>query len=255
MGAFLGGWLVMTGTGCGPSQVDLKQVMNAQVDYRNQRYRDADQKLSTFLRDYPDHPDSAEAYCLRSLCNVQLKNKARAEADAQSCVRLATNPDIRANAHATLASLLFESGRTDQAMGHYAKALKVLPDKPPADLVRYRYGICLQRAGRWDDARREFATVYQRHASSDLAPHAKRMYDWPIDGFSIQAGAFRENGSASELNQKLKRNGLPSRVDRVVRSNEFLYTVYVGKYAQYRDAANALPAVRRTVSDAFVMPN
>ena len=244
------------GAGCNqPTPGDLKQVMNAQVDYRNQRYREANDKLSSFLRKFPDHSDSAEAYCLRSLCNVELNNKQRAEADAQTCVRLARNADVRANAHATLASLLYESGRTDQALGHYAEALKVLPDKPPADLVRYRYGICLQRAGRWEDARREFASVYQRYPDSDLAAHARRMRDWPIDAFSIQAGAFRESSSASELNHRLKRSALPARVDRIARSGEFLYTVYVGKYAQYRDAANALPAVRRIVPDAFVMPN
>lgn len=246
---------VLCGLACNaPSQVDLKQVVKAEGDYRNHRFKEANETLTTFLRSYPAHPDSAEAYCLRALCNIELNNKARAEADAQQCVRLAQDSTVKANAHATLATLLYEEGKTDQALDHYSAALKVLPDKPPADLLRYRFGICLQRAGRWQDARREFASVFQRYPSSDLAPHAHRMYDWTIDGYAIQAGAFRESGSASELNQKLRRNGLPSRVDRIARSGEWLHTVYVGNYTTYREAANALPVVRRVVPDAFVMP-
>lgn len=237
-----------------PSHMDLKRVVKAESDYRNQRYEEANQTLTAFLRDFPESKESAEAYCLRALCNVKLNNKARAEADAQTCVRLASDSTVKANAHATLASLLYESGKTDQALDHYGAALKVLPDKPPADLLRYRYGICLQRAGRWQDARREFASVYQRYPGSDLAPHAKRLYNWDIDGYAIQAGAFRESGSASELNQQLRRQGLPSRVDRIARSGEWLHTVYVGNYTTYREATNALPVVRRVVRDAFVMP-
>lgn len=246
---------VISGIACNaPTQVDLKQVVKAESEYRNQRFEEANDTLSAFLRRFPDDSASAEAYCLRSLCNVRLNNKARAEADAQTCVRLAKDSTVKANAHATLATLLYEEGKTDQALDHYAAALKVLPDKPPADLLRYRFGLCLQRAGRWQEARREFASVYQRYPNSDLAPHARRLYDWDIDGYAIQAGAFRESGSASELNQKLRRQGLPSRVDRIARSGEWLHTVYVGNYTTYREATNALPIVQRVVKDAFVMP-
>lgn len=252
-------WLATAATLCGvacnqPTQSDLKQVVKAETEYRNHRFEEADSTLTAFLRRFPEQPESAEAYCLRALCNVKLNNKARAEADAQTCVSLAKDSTIKANAHATLATLLYEDGKTDQALDHYAAALKVLPDKPPADLLRYRYGLCLQRAGRWQEARREFATVYQRYPGSDLAPHARRLYNWDIDGYAIQAGAFREASSASELNQKLRREGLPSRIDRIARSGEWLHTVYVGNYSTYREATSALPVVRRVVKDAFVMP-
>ena len=250
------GLILFCGVGCKPipTSLDLKQVVKAESDYRNHRFKEADETLTAFLRRFPDHADSAEAYCLRSLCNVELNRKAKAESDAQTCVKLAQNSTVKANAHATLATLLYENGKTDQALDHYSAALKVLPDKPPADLLRYRYGICLQRAGRWQDARREFASVYQRYPGSDLAPHAKRLQSWNIDGYAIQAGAFRESAAASDLNQKLRRSGLPSRVDRVARSGEWLHTVYVGNYTTYREATSALPVVRRVVRDAFVMP-
>jgi tetratricopeptide (TPR) repeat protein len=248
--------MMLSGIACNmpPSHTDLKRVMAAESDFRNHRFKEADEKLTAFLRDFPDCHESAEAYCLRSLCNVELKRRAKAESDAQTCVKLAQDSTVKANAHATLATLLYEDGKTDQALDHYSAALKVLPDKPPADLLRYRFGICLQRAGRWQDARREFASVYQRYPNSDLAPHARRLYGWSVDGYAIQAGAFRESDAASDLNQQLRRVGLPSRVDRVARSGEWLHTVYVGNYTTYREATSALPVVRRVVRDAFVMP-
>jgi len=246
--------IIAVAVGCGPNQLELRQVMKAETDYRNQNYDAAHEKLDKFLRRYPNDNASAEAYCLRALCRVQMSKKHLAENDARQCVKLASDRDLRANAHATLATLLYEAGKTNEAIEHYDAALKTLPEKPPADLLHYRYGLCLQRSGRWQDARLQFASVYQRYPTSEVAAHAKRFYEWPHNAYSIQAGAFRDSGSASELNQRLKRSALPSRVERTTRQGERLYNVYVGKYPQYDTAERMLATVRRVVADAFVVP-
>lgn len=246
--------LIALAVGCGPTHLDLQQVMKAETDYRNQNYDAAHEKLDRFLRSYPNDKASAEAYCLRALCRIEMSKKHLAENDARQCVKLASDRELKANAHATLATLLYESGKGEEAIDHYDAALKTLPEKPPADLLHYRYALCLQRAGRWQDARLEFASVYQRYPSSALAAHAKRLYEWPHNAYSIQAGAFRDSGSASELNQRLKRSALPSRVERTTRQGERLYNVYVGKYPQFDTAERMLTTVRQVVSDAFVVP-
>lgn len=242
--------------GClAPTPLDQKQVVKAQTDFRNKNYSAAQQKLDGFLSRFPKHPDSADAYYLRALRKIETSNKDQAREDARKCVELAKDRELKANAHATLATLLYENNNTIEAIDHFDAALKSLPDKPPADLLHYRYGICLQREGRWQDARLEFAAVYQRYPSSTLADHARRLYEWPHNAFSIQVGAFRDSDSASELNQRLKRSALPSRVERKSRSGETLYTVYVGKYPEMDDANRMLMTVKKVVSDAFVVPN
>ncbi len=241
--------------GCiAPNPAALRQLCEAERDYRNQDYRSANRKLDDFLAKYPSHADSAEAYCLRSLCHVQVSKKHLAERDARSCIRLSKDRSLTASASATLATILFEGNRNREAVQHYAVALRTLPEQAPTDLVRYRYGLCLQREGRWREAKTQFAAVYQRYPGSTLAQHAKRLYDWPHDAFSIQCGAYREKKAASQLEQKLRRHGHGSWTERRLKRGATLYTVYVGKYSGHQTARAALPAVRRIVSDAHVVP-
>ena len=114
--------------------------------------------------------------------------------------------------------------------------------------------VQLASEGRWREARLQFAAVYQRYPSSDLAPKAREMYQWPDQAFAIQCGAFRDRSGAQKLANKLKRSGLDARVETRPRSGEVLYVVYVGRYPQYRGAQEALRAIRRYVSDALIVP-
>ncbi len=232
----------------------IQQKLDAEVAYRNRNYNAATETLDAFLVRYPDHPDSAEAYYLRALCRAQQSNKYGASADAQQCIRLSSHSGLTAKAEAMTATLLFETGKEAAALPHYAKALKGLDDEPPTDLVRYRYAICLQHQGQWRDARLEFAAVYQRYPQSACAPHAKQMYEWPHDAFSIQCGAFRDKHKAEQLTQQLKRAGLSVRIEPRTRSSELLQFVYVGRYTHYDQAQHALRTVRRHVSDAIIRP-
>lgn len=232
----------------------IQQKLDAEVAYRNNNYHAATDTLDAFLGRYPDHPDSAEAYYLRALCRAQQSNKYGASTDAQHCIRLSGHSGLTAKAHAMTATLLYETGKEAAALPHYAEALKGLADEPPTDIVRYRYALCLQHQGRWREARLEFAAVFQRYPQSDCAPHARRMYEWPHDAFSIQCGAFRDKGKAEQLTQELKRAGLSARTESRTRSNELLQFVYVGRYAHYDQAQDALRTVRRHVLDAIIRP-
>ena len=240
-----------------------QQLKQAQRDYDNRAYHVAEGKLDAVLKKYsgrgvPLHEGepafAAEAYYLRSLCYTKLSNKARAESDARHCLKLSKDPKLTARAHATLATLLYETNRIKEALPHFAEALKGLPEKPPTDLLRYRFGLCLQRENHWKEARLQFAAVFQRYPKGSPAQHAKRLYDWTHDYYSIQCGAFREKGKAAKLERRLKRAGLPSRVESLPRSGELLYMVYVGQYPRYEQARDALSSVQRHISDAIVMP-
>lgn len=231
-----------------------KQLNAAEVDYRSKNYRDASRKLDKLLDKYPRHADCAQAYYLRSLCSIAASNKVGAESDARRCLKFSKDPLLMGKAHATLATLLFEANRTREALPHFAKALQRMAEESPKDVFRYRHGLCLQREGRWKEARLEFAAVFQRFPSSSAAQHAKRFYDWSHQFYSIQCGAFREKKAAADLNVKLRRTGLKARVENRPRRGESLHTVFVGKYARFGQARDALPAVQRRVSDAFVVP-
>lgn len=231
-----------------------QQLADAENAYRQGNYPAALSTLNTLLSQYPEYPEAADAYYLRSLCYAKQSNKQKAVEDAQHSIRLCKQDDLKARAHATAATLLWESGKTGAAILHYTEALKGLPETPPTDLVRFRYGMCLQREGQWRQARGQFTTISQKYPGSELAEHARRMNEWPVDGFRIQCGAFREQAEANRLAEKLGKAGLSARVESRERSGETLQMVYVGQYSRYDQAQQALRAVQRQVSDAAIVP-
>jgi tetratricopeptide (TPR) repeat protein len=241
--------------GCAELPLAAKQQkVEAENCYRSQNYPAATRTLDEFLKAYPDHPESAEAYYLRALCDEKQSNKAKAAEDAQQCIRISKNALLTAKAHAMAATLLFESGKIAAAVPHFAAALKDLPNTPPTDLVRYNYALCLQHDGQWKMARQEFAAVIQCFPGSSLAENAQRMNEWPNDFFCVQCGAFREKPEADKLMAKLKSAGLSPRIELRSRSGEKLQMVYVGQYPRYSQAQTALTTVQRQVREASIAP-
>lgn len=250
-------WILATSapwTGCaGLPESGRQQLLAAYGRYRDKDFQGARAVLDVYLDVYPARHESAEAYYLRALCHAQTSQRDRATGDARSCIRYAREPDLRTKAHAMAGSLLFEAGNTSEALRHYAAAMR-MPERPPKDLLRFRYGVCLQREGRWRQARLEFAAVFQRYPDSNLAGRARRAYDWPHDYFSIQCGAFRDKAGGRELVDKLKRGGMKVRLETRPRRGEMLYMVYSGRYPMYEQAQTALRRAQRPIPDAVIVP-
>lgn len=241
--------------GCVELPLPAKQELSkAGEDYRRKDYHGAQAKLDGILATYHSYTGAADAYYLRALCQVSLSNKAAALSDVERCIALSQDKKLTAEAHAMAGALKFESGKDAEALDHFAQALKDLPEKPPADLVRFRYAICLQHQGRWSDARREFGRLLQRYPGGDLSESARRMSEWKGDYFAIQCGAYQDSSSAAKQMQKLKKTGLAARVDAQSRSGKTLYVVYVGQYPNYDAAQEALRTIRGKVSGALIAP-
>src|SRR5207244_1373805 len=113
-----------------------------------------------------------------------------AERDAQQCISLSLDRQLTAKARAMAGALMFDAGNCAGAAEHFSKAIEVLPEQPPMDMVRYRYGVCLQRNGDWKGARKQFSIVMQKYPNSPAAPWAQRASGWPHDCFTVQAGVF-----------------------------------------------------------------
>jgi tetratricopeptide (TPR) repeat protein len=247
--------ILMAAPGCGELPASAwRELGEAKTDYLDQDYPAATNRLDRFLQAYPKHKDAAEGYYLRALCRVRMSEKPGALEDVQQCIRVSQDEALRAKGHAMAASLLYETGRTRAAIEHFARAVGRLPEQPPTDLARYRYGVCLQREGRWKEARLQFAAVFQRYPGSDLAPNARQMHDWPHDHFSIQCGAFRDEAGAKRVAGDLKKAGLRARVETRPRRGERLYMVFAGRYPMFDQARDAVRRVQRHVQDALIVP-
>ncbi len=231
-----------------------QEVDKAREQYQQKDYSAAKTTLDGVLASYSHFKGSAEAYYLRAKILAETSNKSAALKDAERCIELAYERQLTAKACATAGSLEFEAGSDKLAMAHYAQALSDLPEKPPTDLIRYRYAVCLQRQGKWTEARREFATVVQRYPGGDLAKHAQRMFEWPVDYFAIQCGAFQDRRAATELTTRLNRSGLSACVEARSRMGKPLHMVFVGQFTTHAEAERQLQSVRNHVSSAVIAP-
>jgi len=228
------------------------EINAAQSAYFARNFPAAIQKLDGVLYAYPHHAESAEAYYLRALCHAERSNYEQAAQDAERCIALSGDKNLKAKGHATAASALFELGDCERALPHYRAALSDLAEGPKHDQLRFNYATCLQKAGDWSKARLEFAMVYQRHPTSPLAERARQMSEF--DAFYIQCGAFRDRSGAESLTRRLRAAGLDARVDTKRRGGELLHVVFVGRYVSHDKASEALRLVKSRVPDAHVVP-
>ncbi len=233
---------------------EWERLNQAKAACQQRDYRAAMPTLDDILSKYPYANGAADAYYLRSLCHSNLSNKVQAEADARSCIEKSKNPALTADAHATLAVLLLEANRNPEALPHFEQAFSGAQPRPNDDLLRYRYGLCLQREGRWEEARAEFAAVVMQSPGGGAAAHARRAREWPNPFYAIQCGVFREAGGAQQLKTKLERFGLKSWVARQSRAGESLHSVFVGRYSRYDEARDAVAAVQKHAAGAFIVP-
>ncbi|RIK63789.1 MAG: hypothetical protein DCC65_15215 [Planctomycetota bacterium] len=241
--------------GCTELPLHAKQeVSQAQEDYLDRKLPAARARLDNVLNTFGDYTGAAEAYYLRAKINAETSNKSAALRDAQRCIELSQDRELTSKAHAMAGTLQFETGATAAAIPHLEAALTRMPERPPADLIRYRYGVCLQHEGRWSEARREFSTLVQQYPAGDLAERARRMLEWPGDHFAIQCGAFHDRSSAESQISALRHSGLSPRIEPRSRSGKTLQTVLVGQFRTYSAARSALPSVKKVVSGAVIAP-
>lgn len=222
--------------------------------YREKNYAAAEVTANVFLKEFPDRPESAEAYYLRALCRIQMGQRITAEGDLDRCLSLSRRDDLTARARAALGGLAFDSGRFTDAITHFGAALERMEERPPADEMHYRYGVALQREGRWDEARKQFSALLHRFPGSRYEDDARRRFSWPLKAFSVQCGAFREAASADALVKKLRGASMDARSAAESRGGRPMHVVYVGSYASYAAADEALKRIKAQVSDAIVVP-
>ncbi len=249
-------WILCLGLcGCAELPPHMKQeLVQADKSYRANDMPAAIKRLDPLLAQFPNTPESAEAYYLRALCRIKLSKATDALADLLECVRLSTRADLTARAYASMGGVQHDLGQYAAAAASFEKALQKLPDQSPTDQVRLRYGICLQRLGKWEEARTAFSTLIRRFPSSPYAEDARRRFSWKHSFFSIQCGAFVGPQQADALVQKLRSAISEGWVEPEARYGRPMYVVYAGKYGTLAEAEAGLRAARRVTPEAFIVP-
>lgn len=229
-------------------------LLTAASQYSAGHYAAGQQAAETFLRHYAGSPAAAEARYIRGLCRLRADQREAARTDFVEAAEQAQRPDLRAYALAALGNLAFSAGDLPEAARYYARAEPDLPMRPPADEILYRYGVCLQRAGRWGEARRQFSRVLHHFGGRPAAAWARRGFNWPHDYFAIQCGVFRRADNAERAVADLGRRGIPAKAEYSSVEGDAAWRVLTGMYLTYEQARADLPRVRRAEPSAIIVP-
>lgn len=241
--------------GCGELPPNMRQnVVDADKAYRKHDIATATKKSDEVIAQYAGVPETAEAYYVRAMCRIEQGRARDAMADLQACVQISKRPDLTAKAYASLGGIQHDLGNLQAAAASFQKAVQKLPNAPPADQVRLRYGICLQRLGMWDEARTQFSALLSKFPTSPYAEDARRRLNWSNPFFAIQCGAFVQRSQADALIQKLRSAFSESWVDPESRFGRPMYVVYAGKYGTFAEADSGLRNARRLTPEAFIVP-
>lgn len=231
-----------------------EMLARANTAYARGDYAAGDASAGEFLRRFASSVGAGEAYYLRGLCRVRLGQHDAARADFTAGAAAADRPELKAYCQAMLANLAYDRGEIDAALAEYAASVPYLPARPPTDEILFRYGVCLQRAGRWDQARHVFSRLLDAFATSLEADAARCRFAWRHDYFAIECGAFRRVDEANHAGERLRGLGLDASVEFVRLDGQAAWRVLSGRYPTYNDAAGDLSRVRAIEPRARIVP-
>jgi len=245
---------VMLGGCARVSPASAELLKAAAQDYDAGHWRAAESQASKFIEIYGRSPAVAEAYYIRGMARFQQGRIAESQADFEKALNLARRKDLAARAHAMLGHLSMRREQYARAVAHYRSALADWPADLEKDEVYFRLAVCLQRLGRWQEARLPLARLIKEYPDSRYNLLARRRLAWPNAYYSVQCGVYRQLENALRQVERLRSAGLDARQSMDVLGAEPRYVVLVGKYSTYPSAKAALRRIRSVVPDAIVVP-
>jgi tetratricopeptide (TPR) repeat protein len=231
-----------------------QELIRASELYTQGRYHSAAAILDKLIDQHDQAPEIAEAHYLRGLCQLKGRIPQYSADDFKQAIRKSQRKDLTARSNASLAALAYKEGEWKQASDLYAEALPGLPDRPPKNKILFSAGLCLQRIGKWKEARSRFNELLHKFGSGPLAEDARRMVSWDHPYYAIQVAAFSNANGASRMVQNLRQEGLDATQEYLPRNGRSLWIVMAGHYPTYKDAVLGLKHVKRSYPDAFIIP-
>ncbi len=225
--------------GCGSSRTSSLQP--AIQDYEAGHLSIAQLQAKRILK--RDDAEKYEAAWVIGLCNQRLGNDSAALEAFQMASR-SPDPALSARARAMVGQCLVESGQPAVAAVQFEHAWPELKGEDRRQCARYAV-LAWREAGREDRAE-----LWTTRLDDTGEPRLDAPAPLPIEGlmperFTLQAGAFRDEGGAlracDDLARPAQRAGVtpPTVRSRTDRHGSTLYLVHVGSFYSRNDAAKA----------------
>lgn len=189
---------------------------SAALLYKNGMYVQSIEKCTLYLTDYPQLPDSVEAYYMRALCQTQTKEYEKAINDCQHGLEIAKNKKLPENWEirlriAEITALAQFPDRASEAVDScrllmdLRKTLqKPLPDE---DAFMFIYADILYRGGNKDKAKQWYEYVYKKYPQSShrwACAWSLGMYAEAEKNIPLAKNFYTESAAGSDLAAAIK---------------------------------------------------
>ena len=118
----------------------------------------------------------------------------RASGTSLAALGVVVRPELKGSLYAQLGNLEYEAGRYEAAASQYRRAEPYLDDESPSDRILLRYGLSLQRCGRFRHAKVVLLDLLDRFGTGPAAAEARRALSHVGNHYSIQCGVYRQQG-------------------------------------------------------------
>jgi TolA-binding protein len=262
-GGKVGGWGLLLGLlvwgGCAP-QSGVLQTSALYEEGMSQflagRYGQAANRLGRAATESADGQLRARASLLEGRSCLALGQFHQAEAAFRRGLTVGFLPkEVQAGLEFGLADSLYGQERYREAEERYQHVLRYSSDFIMADEAAFKMAVACQRAGLWEEARRQFAFVAGRFPRSPRAEAARRYQQAGFQGFTVQCGAFSSADAAQRLAASLRQKGFSPRLAAATGpAGGSLTAVQVGSFRTWADAVRLRTQLQRAGFEARILP-
>jgi TolA-binding protein len=184
----------------------------------------------SLLRRSPRKGVREEAYYLIGVSCLKEGNIEKAQETFNLILKEFPNGKFLDRVHLGIGDSWFLQGDIDKALGVYNNILEKFPDSPSLSIVLFGLGECYQKQGEWANARHCYERLTKEYPLSIEAGKVNEILKSDEFVFTVQVGSFRDKKNAERLKGALINKGYDAYIVKGYTGQTSLYRVRVGKF-------------------------
>ncbi len=184
----------------------------------------------SLLKRLPRKGVKEEAYYLIGVSCLKEGNTDKAQETFNLILKEFPKGKLLDRVHLGIGDSWFLRGDIDKALGVYNNILEKFPDSTFLSIVLSRLGECYQKQGEWAKARHCYERLTKEYPLSIEAGKVNDILKSDEFVFTVQVGSFRDKKNAERLKSALINKGYDAFIVKGSTGQTNLYRVRVGKF-------------------------
>lgn len=212
--------------------------------FLKEEYSNVDTLADQYLSRNPGAPDANDVLYLQALSLLKLDRSDEARDKLRRLENTAANPELKANASASIADSYYYEGNHARAYQSYKETMGKYPSSDQKDYLRERLLELSSEFG--------YTTVRDTPKNFPLMTPQKQVATEEIPFYAVQVGSFSKLKNAEQLVKKLLRQGYESYI--ADDKSHGMNRVRVGKFSSRSGAMRTEMKLRREGYPTKIVP-